>query len=363
MDELIRPHDFEEAKEHIQTFANNTSACTDLDRVSTRGGLFGWFDHNVTGAELNKVTGQVQDHLVRINELQKSFISEFGQVYKALESLDSEYIKGILIAVKGAQESSDQAKSASEKVQKAQTDISKTIEGQKKVISILTEHKKKLETIKHLDNIDDIWKDLVDAKKVLDEMTETVEKFHALIEREKMAIYDAISEKEKDICSIKKQIDELLQLREKLQTQEHLTEIDLLWSKVENSMSEIKAILSSIDSMSEQSKTMQNEVSSIEYSIKPLLELEHIHDADKIWAISNKNSAAINEIKNALDSYNGSLVSIQERQDELFKVLQETDKENLSTIEALKTKMKTTYVITGVLAAIEIIHLVVGSLM
>lgn len=284
MDELIRPHDFEEAKKHIQTFANNTSACTDLDRVSTSGGLFGWFDHNVTGAELNKITGQVQDHLVRINELQKSFISEFGQVYKALESLDSEYIKGILIAVKGAQESSDQAKRASEKAQKAQTDISKTIEGQKKVISILTDHKKKLETIKHLDSIDEIWKDLVEVKRLLDEMTK-------------------------------------------------------------------------------QSKTIQNDVSSLEYSIKPLLELEHIHDIDIIWAISNKNSASINEIKNALDSYNGSLVSIQERQDELFKKLQETDKENLSTIEALKTKMKTTYVITGVLAAIEIIHLVVGSLM
>ena len=115
--------------------------------------------------------------------------------------------------------------------------------------------------------------------------------------------------------------------------------------------------------MTEQSKTIQNDVSSLEYSIKPLLELKHIHDIDIIWAISNKNSASINEIKNALDSYNGSLVSIQERQDELFKELQETDKENLSAIEALKTKMKTTYVITGVLAAIEIIHLVVGSLM
>lgn len=319
MDELIRPHDFEEAKEHIQTFANNTSACTDLDRVSTSGGLFGWFEHNVTGAELNKVTGQVQDHLVRINELQKSFISEFGQVYKALESLDSEYIKGILIAVKGAQESSDQAKRASEKAQKAQTDISKTIEGQKKVISILTDHKKKLETIKHLDNIDEIWKDLVDAKEVLDEMTETVEKFHTLIEKEKQVIYDVISEKE-------------------------------------------KAILSSIESMTEQSKTIQNEISSLESSIKPLLELEHVHDIDKIWAISNNNSASISEINNELDRHNASFVSTQERQDELFKELQETDKENQSTIEALKTKIKIAYVITGVLAAIEIVHLVVGFL-
>lgn len=362
MDELIRPHDFEEAKEHIQTFANNTSVCTDLDRVSTSGGLFGWFDHNVTGAELNKVTGQVQDHLVRINKLQKSFISEFGQVYKALESLDSEYIKGILIAVKGAQESSDQAKRASEKAQKAQADISKTIEGQKKVIAILTKHKKKLETIKHLDNIDEIWKDLVGAKKVLDEITEAIESVHALIEKEKQAIYDVISEKEKEVCLIKEQIDELQQFCEKLQDQDHLAEIDLIWSKVENGVSEIKTILSSFESMTEQSKSMQNEISSLESSIKPLLELEHAHDIDKIWAISNINSASISEIKNELDSYNTSLVSTQERQGELFKELQETDKENQSTIEVLKTKIKAAYVVTSVLAAIEIIHLVVGFL-
>lgn len=360
---MIRPHDFEEAKEHIQTFANNTSACTDLDKVSTSGGLFGLFDHNVTGAELNKVTGQVQDHLVRINELQKSFISEFGQVYKALESLDSEYIKGILIAVKGAQESSDQAKAASEKAQKAQTDISKTIEGQKKVIAILTDHKKKLETIKHLYNIDEIWKDLIDAKKVLDDITETVEKLQLLIEKEKQAIYEIISEKEKDICSVNEKIDELQQFSEKLKDQDHIVEIDLLWSKVERGFSEIEGLLKSMELITSQIEALQKEISSFETSMKPLLEQGHIQDIDKLWETSSHNSASISEMKSEICMHNSSIVSIQNRQDELLNELNERDKEKNSKIEELNKKLKIAYIMTGALATLEIVHLIVGFLL
>ena len=82
--EIIKPHSFENAKKHIKAFSNRTSPDLGLDKVSTSGGLFGWFDHNVTGEELNKVTGQIQDYLIKFNSLHSDFINEFGQDRKSV---------------------------------------------------------------------------------------------------------------------------------------------------------------------------------------------------------------------------------------------------------------------------------------
>lgn len=140
--EIIKPHSFEDAKNHIQTFSNRTSLDLELSRVSSSGGLFGWFDHKVTGDELNNVTSQIQDYLIKFNGLHADFINEFGQVYKALESLDNEYIPAILSAVKGAERASEQAKAA-------HNDIKKSIEAEKKIVKVLEEHKEKLDKLKY----------------------------------------------------------------------------------------------------------------------------------------------------------------------------------------------------------------------
>ncbi len=134
---IIKPTSFEDAKNHIQTFASKTSPSLGLDKVETSCGLFGVFDHKVTGDELNQVTTQIQDYLIKFNGLHADFIDEFGQVYKALESLDKEYIPAILGAIKGAEMASNQAKTAQE-------DIKKSIEAQKKIIKVLEVHKKNL---------------------------------------------------------------------------------------------------------------------------------------------------------------------------------------------------------------------------
>ena len=144
MNEIIKPHSFEAAKNHIEQFSKNTPTNLEIEKVETEGGFLWLFDHNVTGDELNRVTAQIQECLVYFNNLQAEFIKEFGQVYKALESLDGEYIPAICSAIKGAEIASNQAK-------EAQIDIKKTIEALKKIIDILKEHKTKLDKLKHLE--------------------------------------------------------------------------------------------------------------------------------------------------------------------------------------------------------------------
>lgn len=116
---------------------------------------------------MNNVTSQVQGHLVKINGVTTDLIKEFGQVYTALESLDKEYIPAILSAVKGAEIASNQAKGAAEHAKVAQEDIRKTVKEQKKIIKVLEDHKAKLDKLKHLESVDDIWR----ASKELEKET------------------------------------------------------------------------------------------------------------------------------------------------------------------------------------------------
>lgn len=150
MNEILAPHSFTEAKNSLQTFSQQSNKKTSLSKVDASGGLFNWFDHKVTGDEFNTLIKQIQEIVKSLKDNDLKMIDEFGAVYNALESLDNEYIPAILTGVKSAEEASNQAKKALDR-------IDGTIETQEKVIAILKSHKEKLEKLKHLENIDDLW--------------------------------------------------------------------------------------------------------------------------------------------------------------------------------------------------------------
>lgn len=150
MDEILAPHSFKEAKESLQAFKEQSDKEKKLSKVDTSGGLFNWFDHKVTGDEFNNLIVQLQNIVKCLQDNDIKMIKEFEAVYNALESLDSEYIPAILTGVKSAEEASNQAKKALDR-------IDGTIETQEKVIAVLKSHKEKLEKLKHLESIDDLW--------------------------------------------------------------------------------------------------------------------------------------------------------------------------------------------------------------
>ena len=129
---VVKYHDFENAKQEIKEFSEQTVTDIDLRRVdsskSAGEAITDWLwgrgigtDHIVKGAELNSVTSQVQECLQSVNATQIKLIKEFGQVYSALEALDKDYIQAILISIKATEKTS-------EGIQETQGQIGKIVE-------------------------------------------------------------------------------------------------------------------------------------------------------------------------------------------------------------------------------------------
>lgn len=150
MNDIIKPHNFEKAKNELLQFSKQTNKTTVLSKVDESEGLFGWFDHTVKGDEFNRLVIELQKIVKDLKGNDLKIIDEFGTVYRALESLDSEYIPAILTAVKSAETASDQAKTVSDK-------IKELINQHEIVIQALKSHKERLEALEHLENIDELW--------------------------------------------------------------------------------------------------------------------------------------------------------------------------------------------------------------
>lgn len=166
MDELtIQAHDFNNAKKQLKEFSEKIPSSVDLQTVATNGGLFNWFDHNVTGDELNNLTTQIQNYLIAFNNLHIESIKEFGQVYKALDALDKDYIQAIILSIKAAEKASNIAKESAIEAEKNSLAIAKTIEVQTQTINILKQFKEQIDKYEQLKNIDEIWSDCQSLKK------------------------------------------------------------------------------------------------------------------------------------------------------------------------------------------------------
>lgn len=133
----IEKHNFESAKQKIKSFAEKLPANPRLNRVSEDAGPFGWFDHDVSGKELNELTSQIQDCLVSNNKNIRKTIQEFKVIYETLEYLDKDYLAGIVASVKAAEAASKVAKKNTEKLDVAQQDIKKNLDGLKKLVEKL----------------------------------------------------------------------------------------------------------------------------------------------------------------------------------------------------------------------------------
>lgn len=311
MGDIIKPHSFEDAKQHIQTFSSKTSPDLGLDKVQSNGGLFGWFDHNVTGAELNKITTQVQEYLIKFNGLHTEFIGEFGQVYKALESLDKEYIPAILGAVKGAETASNQAKAA-------QDDIKKSIEAQKKIITVLEEHKAKLDKLKHLANIDEIWKASKDLEKDIKSFKESFE-----------STKKQVSRLEESIKAVQRYADSLLDY-------EHLEDIDDIWERVGQSENSIDGLLTQVEDLDAGIQSIERTLDNLQRSIDELNSYEHISDVDSMWNDIETAKGNISQLNDSTSSLKTGLENVESVTTELKGFKSEIEKqEHLFQIDDL----------------------------
>ncbi|MDX5476603.1 MAG: hypothetical protein LPK00_13795 [Bacillaceae bacterium] len=343
MNELvIQTHSFEKAKNQIKEFSMTKPEELALQKVDVDGGLFNWFDHKVTGQELNNLTNQVQGYLIKFNNLNTKFIEEFGEVYNALEALDKEYIQAILISIKAAEKASMEAKDA-------QKDINKTIEMQKQTIAVLKKFKDKIDKYEHLTSIDILWKDTQTFSEKIELANTQIEDINNLIRvqvqeinalnqfKEELNKYkhlgdidqlwedaQAFSKKFKSVHTqieninnlIKAQCQEvevLNQFKEELNKYKHLGDIDQLWEDAQTFSKEFKSVHTQFENINHSIKVQGDEIGGLNQFKKELSKHKHLRNIDQLWEDAQTFSEEIKSSKTQIENIN-NLIKVQDHE-------------------------------------------------
>lgn len=234
--------EFNRCKEDLKLFSEQTEADLSLSRVDTDW-FWGLGSHTVTGEELNKLTSQIQDYLIRFNNINNKIVKEFSAVYKTFNALDNEYIKDIMYSMKKSNEAINKAnlglieaekriedikntngrievtqnniKVIQDKLQIAQQDIDKHMRILSKIVEGLTNFKTKIDSYRHLKDIDNMW--------------ENLEKLVNKIPTVSQDIDDIKINTKKNVS----ELNDIKRFKDKLENYKHLEDIDKIWNDLD----------------------------------------------------------------------------------------------------------------------------------
>lgn len=267
---VIREHNFQEAKNSLKKYTEQAKKDVELSRVPYDGGLFNLGDHKVTGSELNRITSQIQDYLISLNNLSQGLVDEFGQVYRAFESLDKDYIAGIVASIKAAEE-------VSKKEQQDRRDIKELVEQHKQSIAVLKKFKADIEKLKHLTDIDKAWE---------------------LIEKQ--------SKLSKELSNYMAELSKV----------KHIKDVDAIYADLQKVSKEFAKV-------SEQQTKYASELKSVREYCDALSKIKHIKDVDKLWDDSKALLDDIKSINEALNIQNKALSEFESTIQSMQKVQQD----------------------------------------
>ena len=381
----IKRHSFELAKNRLKEFSEKTEAELEIDKVKTKGGLFGWGDHKVTGEELNSRLGTIQGHFIAVNTTNNKVIKEFREVYNALDALDKDYITSIVANVKAIEKTSNDVrvqqgtlKQHNEKLENQQSkldahqgEIEKNVANISKIVTALKVFKEKLEGYEHLTDIDKIWNDcktiqneirvvsdsiIKFSKKATEDIAEANNKNKALSEQVNRDIitlrnetksfkefFSDLTEKiEYTTDLLNKQIpviQEIFSFTEQLKNIAHIDDVDSMWNDINESKESFNTIENSLQNIDADILKMQKHTDEIDSFIAILNGYTHLQDIDNMWDdldIIKENIRKINVVieenreniqmhQNELDTLTTISAEHKESIDTLFKKMTDAD--------------------------------------
>ena len=385
----VKNHDFENAKLAIKRFSEETTTDLDLSRVHDKKKVSEWLgdaflgggiglNHKVTGEELNELTTQIQKHLHSVNSTQIKLIREFGQVYSALESLDKDYIQGILISIKATEKTS-------ERIEATQTEIKQIVDDQKKTLEILKKFKQKLDNYAHLGDIYAIWDDFRKWNDEASSLTAAVSDAVTVSGKNRIEL-EAVQSTQDGIQT------EVARLSEKLSEQivhteevisfisdmkkiVHMGEIDSMWNSLSIAHSNLQDISNELNAVKNDISEQQESINSLLEFTASLSQYEHIRDVDVIWLkaevteqkISNlgkHEQAIIEELHNSqkmiaeLDKHNAEVSAvIQINKESTAQSLAELNGKTDSLVQQLNKKIQYAYWVAGGAATLALLEL------
>jgi cytochrome c556 len=301
--EIIKPRRFEVAKNKIQTLAHNVPSTVSLNKFPTEGSIFSRNNHNITGSEANELlVYPLQSTLIAQNSNIRSLFNIADEVYKALESLDKEYIAGIIASIESAKVASGQAKTASTKAEQAsmqafeasqkaleaskkannaQDDIKKTIEGLKRTVQVLKEFKEK------------VAKDLGIVSS-LNTQTASIKNRVQNIEHEEEQTKGKVKFLEERIRHIGIKINSISEAAEVLQSIQpylsnlsHIKDVDTIWNDVESQKTNLAGFHQQVDAFIERvnrtTERIHGDIAALQQYRSMLESFQHLSDIDTIW--------------------------------------------------------------------------------
>lgn len=338
-DLVIKTHNFELAKKNLREFSQKEAKDLQIKTVDENGGFLGLGNHKVTGEELNERISTIQQHLIALNETNNKAIKEFGEVYKALESLDKEYIQAILISIKATEETSNGVAAAQEK-------ITQIIEDQKKTLEILKKFKQKLDGYAHLGDIDKIWSDCQAWHAESSTLMASVVAVTDISNENDASIKElTISQEEaaRNIGEISDSLDEqisrietLISFMDKLNAIVHLSDVDKMWDSLTNAQADLQKLCSEmIEAQAVVAKNAED-ISKIQEFIDLLSRQAHLNDIDAMWGTTEEHTAQIASLQEQDETIKGIIKSNKENADMVASELQKKDEQLEKLIQSNK---------------------------
>ena len=355
--DIIQKHNFELAKGRILSASKNVPSTVSLNRFPTEGSIFSWNDHNITGKEANSLlVTPLQQTLISQNGGIKELFNIAKDVYNALDSLDNEYIAGIVGAVEAAKLASNQAKTASsqakqaseqaldasiealdasEKAKVAQADIKRTIEALQKTVSILKDFKAdvtiKLNTLtaiptkivnidSQIKNIEQSYKSVIQATKGIQSVSDTLNSISHLKDIDTIwkdlqsnksslgSLVDIVMPFMENINRADKEIrDGISSIENALQAIIHLNDVDTIWNDVEGHKANLADFHQQVDTFIEKAtqttEHINNDIDALQQYRMVLESYQHLGDVDAIWNDVEGHKANLADFHQQVDTF------------------------------------------------------------
>lgn len=339
-----------------------------------------FFRANVKGGDLNELVTALQKTFSDVNSRESNIYDQLDTVFKTVESIHKGSIEGIIVAVKSAQGAISQAEYAIDRI--------------KDTLDILQNFKDQLEdNTEHLRDIDDIWEDTQELDKKIREAEELFTNKTRNIENNIKVLMELkelldnidhlndIDDMYKDLLSICQQFKkekkrlrddithnsiEIVKLDKFMKSTEeinHLKDVDTIYSE----LNRLKKVVETNKSVTD------NEISLIESEIREISdfkknveEIPHLFDVDIVWSENKRISSNIEELKKNITNDEHKIENIE-------RVMQQKDEEIINLKEGVlkyetlanevsvqKNKLKMMYYICGGSIGIVVIQIILN---
>ena len=344
--ELVQKHNFELAKGRIQTKLNQVPSSVSLNQFPIDGEIIPFNNHNITGYEANQLLVKpLQETLMKQNTNIKDLFNIANDVYIAIDSLDTEYIAGILAAVRSAETASNQAKQASNQALDAS---SKALEASQKATTAQTDIKRTIEALQL-------------TVKILNEFKERVSKDFttlSLVPNQIMAINKNLQSLEQSHESISRATQNVQKASSIINEANHLGDIDAIWDDVEGHKSNLEGLHKQVDGfvakVNQSTQRIYNDIAALQEYRAQLESHAHLDDIDAIWDDVEGHKSNLEGLHKQVDSF---IKETYHTKNVIKKSIDEFVAAQKEKNQQVDKKVKIAYCVGGGSVALSLIHL------